>query len=47
MEDPAFRTATTIGLVWQEGTSNGGTLVIDYRIFSDNAVDNFLVIKSN
>ena len=34
-ENTAVRTATNIGLVWSEGTSNGGTPVIDYRIWYD------------
>lgn len=29
---PAITSATQIGLTWTQGTSNGGTPVIDYKI---------------
>jgi hypothetical protein len=31
-EDYQGRSATTLGLVWQEGQQNGGSPVIDYTV---------------
>jgi hypothetical protein len=31
-EDTLLRDPTTIGLMWNEGSSDGGTLVTEYRI---------------
>jgi hypothetical protein len=33
--DPDLTTGTSVGLEWAEGISNGGTPVLDYRIWSD------------
>ena len=31
-ENTSERSASTLGLTWTEGSSNGGTVIIDYRI---------------
>jgi hypothetical protein len=31
-EDVAYRTSTTMGLSWSDGSNNGGVAIIDYRI---------------
>ena len=31
-EDTSQRTSTTLGVTWNAGTSNGGSVVLDYRI---------------
>lgn len=37
----------SIGLTWQEGASNGGSSIIDYRISYDNGIDGNLVILAS
>ena len=34
--------ATQIGFYWSDGASNGGTAIIDYTIFWDQASNNFV-----
>lgn len=34
-DDTLVTSATVIGLKWQDGTSNGGTPIIDYTIMYD------------
>lgn len=36
-EDYSLRTATAIGLQWEEGTANGGSTVLDYQVSYDQA----------
>jgi hypothetical protein len=35
LEVVAFRTATSLGLTWSNGASNGGAAVEDYAVYSD------------
>lgn len=32
LEDTSLRTASTLGLQWQDGASDGGSVILDYRI---------------
>lgn len=40
--DPAVTLGTQIGLTWLDGTSNGGTIILDYKIWSDQATDSYI-----
>jgi hypothetical protein len=40
-------TATTIGISWANGASDGGTVVIDYRINFDQGIGVYKVLASN
>jgi hypothetical protein len=37
---------TVVSFTWSEGTSHGGSPVIDYRISFDQGIDDFVVIGS-
>jgi len=47
--NPSVTLATQIGVVWYNGGFNGGSAVIDYRIWYDNATNgaSFTVLQSN
>lgn len=38
---------TQIGLVWEEGAANGGSPVIDYRLYFDYGSGSFVILASN
>ncbi len=44
----ALTTSTTIALTWTDGLSNGGTNIIDYRIYYDLATGgtSFVILAS-
>ena len=44
--DPAVTTKSVIGFNWLDGASNGGTSIIDYRIWYDQSTDNFVILKT-
>jgi hypothetical protein len=45
--NPAFfRTSTSLSIAWSEGAANGGTAVISYRIYYDQAVGNWVELVS-
>lgn len=46
VENTAVRTATNIGLAWNEGAANGGTPVIDYRVWYDQAIGVWVELNS-
>jgi hypothetical protein len=37
---------TVVSFTWSEGTSHGGSPVIDYRVSFDQGIDEFIVIGS-
>lgn len=41
-EDVTKRGATHIGLVWEDGASNGGTSIIDYEIWYDQGIYDYV-----
>lgn len=41
-EDRSKTTGYTIGLQWIEGTDNGGTEVLDYAVWGDQATGEFI-----
>jgi len=45
-ENTAFRTPTTLGIVWTEGASNGGAAVTEYRINMAQQGASFSVLAS-
>lgn len=34
----SLRTATTLGITWNNGPSNGGSTILDYSVFSDQGL---------
>ena len=44
--NPAVTSATKVGLTWQDGSSNGGTQIIDYTINYSSTNSNFVVLVS-
>ena len=47
INDLSVTNRNRIGLKWDEGYSNGGSLVIDYKIWYDQAKDLWVVLKEN
>lgn len=45
-DNTVVTTATRIGIVWQEGDSDGGTPVIDYRVSWDQGTGSWVVRQS-
>jgi len=45
-ENRLLTTSYSIGLVWGGVEDNGGSLVIDYRIWYDQGSNNFIVLAS-
>jgi hypothetical protein len=41
---PSITTSSKIGLSWEEGASNGGTPVIDYRILYKKGTESYRVL---
>lgn len=46
-EDFNSKSATQIGLTWDDGAANGGTTVNDYQITYDQGIDDYVVLASN
>lgn len=46
VNDPTITTNAVIGFNWLDGASNGGTSIIDYRIWHDQSTNNFVVLKT-
>jgi len=40
-------TTTQIGLLWNPGSSDGGQPVIDYRIWYDEGINNFVILADS
>jgi hypothetical protein len=40
----ALRTPTSISIEWEEGAANGGDIVDGYRIWYDQADDDFVIL---
>ena len=40
-------TSTQVGLTWEEGSAYGGTPVLDYEVWSDQASGDYIVVASN
>ena len=48
LENKVPKSATTIGMTWQDGLSNGGTEIIDYRVsFDQGTGSNIFFILAN
>ena len=45
--DVSVTTETTIGLTWSPGNSNGGTPVVDYKIWYALVGEEYQVLESN
>jgi hypothetical protein len=46
INNPAVTTKSVIGFSWSDGSSNGGTAVIDYRITYDQSTGNFVTLAT-
>jgi hypothetical protein len=44
LNDPLITNENQIGLVWSEGASDGGTVVIDYRITYDQSIGTYVTL---
>ena len=44
---PSITNGYQIGLTWTKGVNEGGTPVIDYRVWYDQAANNYIVLQSN
>jgi hypothetical protein len=42
----AVTSATTIGLIWTEGDSDGGMPILDYKIWFDQATNSYTVLTN-
>jgi len=38
---------SVIGFSWSNGVSNGGSAIIDYRVWYDQSIGNFVVLSSS
>jgi hypothetical protein len=45
--DLTVTTSVQIGITWEDGIENGGTPVLDYRIYFDQGSDNWILHASN
>lgn len=45
-ENTADRSATTLGLTWSAGSSNGGSVVIDYRVSMAEQGNSYSVVAT-
>lgn len=45
--DPSVTSDTTVRFTWTEGPSNGGSPVIDFDVYYDQATDNFVLLEAN
>ena len=45
-ENRAWTTSYSIGLVWSDVADNGGSQVLDYRVWYDQGSNNFIVLAS-
>ena len=43
-ENRALTTSFTIGLVWTAGLDNGGSIILDYAVWSDQAIGEMVLI---
>jgi hypothetical protein len=46
INNSAVTTKSVIGFSWSDGSSNGGTAVIDYRITYDQSTGNFVTLAT-
>lgn len=46
LRDDELTSRSVLSFTWQQGTSNGGTGVIDYRVSFDQGVGSFVEIGS-
>jgi hypothetical protein len=44
---PTLTNGVQIGLTWEESIMNGGTAVLDYRLWSDQSTDDYMPVISN
>jgi hypothetical protein len=44
--DPAVTTNSVIGILWNNGISTGGSPILDYRIYYDQAIDDYVELVS-
>jgi hypothetical protein len=44
IEDIAQRTLNSIGFYWEQGASDGGSIVIDFRIYYDQGIGDYTLI---
>lgn len=44
VEDLSIKTSTVISIKWQQGSSNGGAQVIDYRVSYDQGTGIYVVL---
>jgi len=42
VNDPSITSSTVIGFNWQDGVSDGGSAIIDYRITYDQSTGSFV-----
>lgn len=44
--DPAITDKTQIKIDWQDGSSDGGATILDWRINYDQATGNYIVLET-
>lgn len=44
--DPTTTTTSQVGLTWEDGPSNGGLTILDYRVSFDQGGGNYIVVLS-
>jgi hypothetical protein len=44
--NPSVTSKSVIGITWNDGSSDGGTAVIDYRISYDQSTGNYIILES-
>ena len=44
--DPEVSTNSIIKLIWNNGISTGGSPILDYRIYYDQAINSFVELDS-
>ena len=46
-DDLSVTTASLIGIKWQNGVSTGGTPILDYKVWYDQSLDDYVVLDDS
>ena len=44
--DPSTTTISQVGILWDDGASDGGQAIIDYRVSFDQGVSSYIIVGS-
>lgn len=47
LNNPTITSDSVIGISWSDGPSNGGKAIIDYRIWYDQSIGNYVILAEH